>query len=78
MMYFYKWTSESISEALRLFYRAIELDPNFASAYGFAAWCYVRRRLSGWMKDPQKEMPELERLARRAVELADSSPAPTR
>jgi adenylate cyclase len=74
MMYFYKWTSESISEALRLFYRAIELDPNFASAYGLAAWCYVRRRLSGWMKDPQKEIPELERLARRAVELADDDP----
>ena len=74
MTYFYKWTSESISEALRLFYRAIELDPNFASAYGLAAWCYVRRRLSGWMEDPQKEMPELERLARRAVELADDDP----
>ena len=70
MMYFYKWTSESISEALRLFYRAIELDPNFASAYGMAAWCYVRRKLSGWMKDPLQEMPELERLARRAAELA--------
>ena len=76
MTYFYKWTSESISEALRLFYRAIELDPNFASAYGLAAWCYVRRRLSGWMNDPQKEMPELERLARRAVELADDDPVP--
>jgi tetratricopeptide (TPR) repeat protein len=76
MVYFYKWTSESISEALRLFYRAIELDPNFASAYGLAAWCYVRRRLSGWMKDPQKEMPELERLARRAVELANDDPVP--
>ena len=71
MMYFYKWTSESISEALRLFYRAIELDPNFASAHGLAAWCYVRRRLSGWMKDPLREMPELERLARRAAELAN-------
>ena len=71
MVYFYKWTSDSISEALRLFYRAIELDPNFASAHGLAAWCYVRRRLSGWMTDPLREMPELERLARRAADLAN-------
>jgi TolB-like protein len=27
----YQWTKESVSEALRLFYRAIELDPDFAS-----------------------------------------------
>ena len=72
MMYFNQWTSESISEALRLFYKAIELDPGFATAHGLAAWCYVRRRLSGWMKDPLQEMPELERLARRAGALANN------
>ena len=72
MMYFNQWTSESISEALRLFYKAIELDPGFATAHGLAAWCYVRRRLSGWMKDPMQEMPELERLGRRAGELANN------
>ena len=72
MMYFNQWTRESISEALRLFYKAIELDPGFATAHGLAAWCYVRRRLSGWMKDPLQEMPELERLARRAGELANN------
>jgi len=71
MMYFHRWTSESIDDALRLFYKAIELDAEFASAHGLAAWCYVRRKLSGWMKDPTREMAELERLARRASELAD-------
>ncbi len=71
MMYFHRWTSESVSEALRLFYRAIELDPGFASAHGLAAWCYVRRKLSGWMENRAGEMAELERLARRAGELAD-------
>ena len=72
MMYFNQWTSESISEALHLFYKAMELDPGFATAHGLAAWCYVRRRLSGWMKDPLQEMPELERLARRAAALANN------
>src|SRR6516165_1791302 len=76
MMYFNRWTNESISEALRLLYRAIELDPGFASAYGMAAWCYVRRRLSGWMEDPVNEMAELERLARKASDLANDDPVP--
>jgi TolB-like protein len=71
MMYFHLWTGESINDALRLFYRAIELDPGFASAHGLAAWCYVRRKLSGWMENPPREMAELERLALRATELAD-------
>jgi TolB-like protein len=31
-------TRESVDEALRLFYRSIELDPEFASPYGVAAW----------------------------------------
>jgi TolB-like protein len=71
MMYFHRWTGESINDALRLFNRAIELDPGFASAHGLAAWCYVRRKLSGWMDDPTREMAELERLAHRASELAE-------
>ena len=46
------------TEALRLFYRAIELDPEFASAYGMAAWCYVRAQVGGWMTDRVKEIAE--------------------
>ena len=44
-------TKEAISEALRLFYQAIELDREFSSAYGMAAWCYVVRKTNGWMQD---------------------------
>src|SRR5262249_4616850 len=29
----YRWTKEGIAEALRLFQRAIEIDPEFAPAY---------------------------------------------
>ena len=64
-----KWTKESNDEALRLFYQSIERDPNFASAYGMASWCFVWRKVSGWMGDRTKEVAEAERLARRAVEL---------
>src|SRR2546426_512859 len=63
-------TEEAVGEALRLFYRAIELDPNFASAYGMAAWCYVLRKNYGWSTDDAQEIQEVERLARQAGRFA--------
>jgi TolB-like protein len=36
-------------EALRLFNSAIELDPDFASAYGRAAACYAFAKVNGWI-----------------------------
>jgi tetratricopeptide (TPR) repeat protein len=65
----YRWTQESNDEALRLLYRAIELDPDFASAYGAAAWCYVWRKTQGWVADGAHENTEATRLAGRAVAL---------
>lgn len=52
---------------LRLFYKAIELDSDFASAYGMASWCYGWRKINGWMTNPAQETAEAERLARRAA-----------
>ena len=54
------------------FLRAIDLDEEFASAYGMAAWCYVWRAYNGWMIDRVQESSEGARLARRAVELGKS------
>lgn len=69
MMHFYQRTPQANNEALRLFYAAIELDTDFASAYGMAAWCYAWRKMNAWMKDRDTEIAEGLRLARRAIEL---------
>ena len=58
-------------EALRLFYRAIELDPEFASAYGRAASCYATDKANGWFSGTANEIAEVSRLAHRAVELGE-------
>ena len=63
------WTREGSEEALSAFKRAIEIDPNFASAYGMAARCYSQRKVSGWVVDRKKELAEAEWLARRAAQL---------
>jgi TolB-like protein/class 3 adenylate cyclase len=66
----YGGSKDAFGEALKLFYRAIELDPEFASAHGMAAWCYVLRRNYGWRANDVQENVEIERLARRAARLA--------
>jgi TolB-like protein len=69
MANFHQRTREAVGEALPLFHKAAELDPDFASAYGMAAWCHFWRKINGWMTDPAGESAEGAQLARRAVEL---------
>jgi TolB-like protein/tetratricopeptide (TPR) repeat protein len=63
----YKWASEDVDEALKLFYRAIELDPDFATAHAMAAWCYLWRSTNGWTSNRADEIAETARLAERVV-----------
>jgi adenylate cyclase len=56
-------------EALRLFNRAIKLDPGFASAYGRAALCYTFAKTNGWISVTPSKIAEVKKLAQRAVEL---------
>jgi TolB-like protein len=58
----YRWTREGLEEALPQFYKAIELDPDFAAAQGAAAWCYFWRMANGWMSDREQETAEVSRL----------------
>jgi tetratricopeptide (TPR) repeat protein len=62
-------TREATTEALELFAKAIELDPDFASAHGVAAFCYVVRKINGWTIDRAQETIEAARLAWRAAAL---------
>jgi adenylate cyclase len=65
----HKWSREGNDAALAHFYRAIELDPNYAAAHGLAARTYLQRNAGGWVTDRAHELAEASRLARRAVEL---------
>jgi TolB-like protein len=66
---FYQFARQANDEALRLFNSATELDPDFASAYGRAAYCYAIAKANGWTSDTANEITEVTRLAQRAVEL---------
>jgi hypothetical protein len=56
-------TRESCDAAIQLFYRAIELDPNFSTPYGLVGICYCRRKSGGWTVDAGWEEAETKRLA---------------
>ncbi|MDD1517587.1 hypothetical protein DCG74_10680 [Bradyrhizobium sp. WBAH42] len=67
---FYQFAGRQANdEALRLFNSAIELNPDFASAYGRAAACYSYALIYGWISGTANEIAEATRIAQRAVEL---------
>jgi TolB-like protein/class 3 adenylate cyclase len=55
--------------ALRLFNSAIDIDPDFALAYGRASFCYVSAKGYGWSSGTADEISEVRRLTQRAVAL---------
>ncbi len=61
-------------EALRLIHRAIELDPQYASPYGLAAYCYAIQKARGWVSPSDPALAEGIRMARRAASLGKDDP----
>ena len=67
---FYQYGSRlATAEALRLFKRAIKIDPDFALAYSHASHCYAHAKTNGWSSGAANDIAEASRLAQRAVEL---------
>jgi len=62
-------TRQSYEEALRLFYRATDLDPGFATPYGMVARCYAYIRGQNWSVDKELEATEIRRMAARVTAL---------
>jgi TolB-like protein/Tfp pilus assembly protein PilF len=65
----HKFQRDANADAVSNLYRAIELDPEFAPAYGQLARCYAQRRGSGWVTDRKRDVAEATQLARRAIDL---------
>ena len=74
MAHYHLFTRDSLLEARRLFRRATDLDPAYAAAYGFGAWCVIVCQTNGWLADPEREVAEGVRLARRAVAIGMDDP----
>jgi adenylate cyclase len=63
LAFFSLGTREALADAIRLWYRAIELDPAIATPYGLIALAYWAQRNNGWSVDQEREDTEIRRLA---------------
>ncbi|NGO54625.1 adenylate/guanylate cyclase domain-containing protein [Allomesorhizobium camelthorni] len=70
----HRLTKETNIAARGLLQRAIELDPNFASAHAFLALTHGLDYLNGWSPSPPTSREQAEELATRAVALDDRDP----
>ena len=65
--HFYSSTREGSDKALELLKKALDLDPNFASANALASWCYFNRVTHAWSISPKDESEKGIRAARAAL-----------
>jgi adenylate cyclase len=60
-------------EAIALFQRAIDLDPNYATAYAALGGSHFEAVVSGWTEFRQEELDQAETLAQKALSLDPST-----
>jgi TolB-like protein/Tfp pilus assembly protein PilF len=65
----FRTTFAENQEAVRMLKKAIEIDPQYGSAYGLAARCYQFQRLFGWVIASDPSLQEGVRLAHLAAEI---------
>lgn len=63
-----KLTREANENALRMFLKAIEFDPNFAAAMAYVCHCYNQRVYQGWQSDTVTEVADALRWAKASLE----------
>jgi adenylate cyclase len=71
---FYRFDDYTFTQALPLFRRAMELDPNYATAHAMAAACHGTRALAGLSPDLAIDRKEAERLSKQALTLDPFDP----
>ena len=74
LWHLFHFTAEHTEEALRFFQRAVERDPNFASAYGGLAFGYYNAVLFGFSKDGPGDLDRGLAAGQRGVMLDSQDP----
>lgn len=65
--FFYRFQREGFERALKLFIHASELDPEYAAAYAWAAYCYAF--LYSWFDTIEANLSEAEKSSQKALVL---------
>jgi adenylate cyclase len=70
----YRFSREANEQGLKLFLKAIELDPDFAASYAQAATCFTQQKANGWSVDRKSNALQADLFARKALALAKDDP----
>ncbi len=71
LWHMWNYEKDEIPMAFRLLERAVELDPNFATAYAYTCYLHYEDVVMGWAQDPEKSLDEGMAAAKRALSLDD-------
>jgi TolB-like protein/class 3 adenylate cyclase len=71
---FTSMTREGLADAIELLDRAIKLEPTYAQALGYAAWCRATRSFYGVSPDPAGDFREASLLVQRALDADPEDP----
>jgi adenylate cyclase len=71
---FLQFSRDDTRESRYLLQKAIDLDPQFATAYAVLAWTHVFDAQNGWSKDRDRSLELSQNLARKALALDDRLP----
>jgi adenylate cyclase len=72
LSHFSRLTKEENAKARKMFERAVELDPEYAFAYGLLGFAHLMDYSIGWHRDP-RTLEQVSEFARKAISLDDSS-----
>jgi TolB-like protein/Flp pilus assembly protein TadD len=72
--YYYSMTRERMAKALRLLYRALEIDPRYSHAASLAILCHTLNLMQRWAIDPQSEIKEAARLSQLVLSIDENDP----
>jgi TolB-like protein/class 3 adenylate cyclase/Tfp pilus assembly protein PilF len=70
----YKFTPESMREAIELLERALAIDPSYAPAAALMGPCRIAQRIQGWHLLSDQERADVVRLARKAIAMGKDDP----
>ena len=70
-----EFRADANAEALEFLQRAIEIDPGYAPALAYAAWCYEQRLLHDWPTKRESDAETATELARAALAIRSGDAA---
>ena len=68
----FRWTKDDNLMARKLYQEAIDIDPEYGSAYAQVGWTYVWGAFRGWSDDPDGALVKAGELGKKAISLGNA------